>query len=131
MFGNSILNAFTDDPTVRLIAVLVALDFALGVLAAFYTKTFRLSFLADVFRNDVLGKVLPYYVLWAALHISGIDWSVGGFDVVEEAAGATIILALTGSVLNSLRDFGLAKDASPEINGADPGSPVVEPPGVG
>jgi len=131
VFSNAIVDAFIDDPTVRIIAVLVILDFLLGTAAALYTKTFRLSFLADVFRNDVLGKVLPYYVLWAALHISGIDWSVGGFDVVEEAAGATIILALTGSVLNSLRDFGLAKDASPEINGADPGSPVVEPPGVG
>jgi len=126
--NNAVLNAFVDDPTVRLIAVLVALDFVLGTLAAFYTKTFRLSFIADVFRNDVLGKLAPYYVLWAALHVSGIDWSIGGFDVIEEVAGATIVAALVGSVLNSLRDFGLAKEASPEINGPDPGSPVVEPP---
>ena len=128
MFNSGIVNAFTDDPTVRLIGILVLLDFVLGVLAAFYTKTFRLSFVADVFRNDVLGKVLPYYTLWAALHVSGIDWSIGGFDVIEEAAGATVIVALVGSVLNSLRDFGLAKSASEEINGPDPGSPVVEPP---
>lgn len=128
MFGSGVLNAFVDDPTVRVIGVLVALDFVLGVLAAFYTRTFRLSFIADVFRNDVLGKVLPYYTLWAALHISGIDWSIGGFDVIEEAAGATVIAALVGSVLNSLRDFGLAKSASEEINGPDPGSPVVVPP---
>lgn len=128
MFSNAIVDAFIDDPTVRIIAVLVLLDFVLGTAAALYTKTFRLSFFADVFRNDVLGKLLPYYALWGALHISGIDWSVGGFDVVEEAAGATVILALTGSVLNSLRDFGLAEKASPAINGPDPGSPVPEPP---
>lgn len=131
MFGSGIVNAFTDDPTVRFIGILVLLDFALGVLAAFYTKTFRLSFVADVFRNDVLGKVLPYYTLWAALHVSGIDWSIGGFDVIEEAAGVTVIAALVGSVLNSLRDFGLAKGAAEEINGPDPGSPVVEPPPTG
>lgn len=126
--NNSVLNAFVDDPTVRLIAVLVALDFVLGTAAALYTRTFRLSFLADAFRNDVLGKLVPYYALWAALHVSGIDWSIGGFDVIEETAGAVAIAALVGSVLNSLRDFGLAKNASPEINGPDPGSPVVTPP---
>lgn len=126
--NNSVLNAFVDDPTVRLIAVLVALDFVLGTAAAFYTRTFRLSFLADAFRNDVLGKLVPYYALWAALHVSGIDWSIGGFDVIEESTGAVAIAALVGSVLNSLRDFGLAKNASPEINGPDPGSPVVTPP---
>lgn len=126
--NNSVLNAFVDDPTVRLIAVLVALDFVLGTAAALYTRTFRLSFLADAFRNDVLGKLVPYYALWAALHVSGIDWSIGSFDVIEETAGAVAIAALVGSVLNSLRDFGLAKSASPEINGPDPGSPVVVPP---
>ena len=128
MFSNALVDAFIDDPTVRIIAVLVALDFVLGSAAALYTKTFRLSFFADVFRNDVLGKLLPYYALWGALHVSGIDWSVGGFDVIEEAAGGTVILALTGSVLNSLRDFGLAKSSSDTITGPDPGSPVPEPP---
>ena len=128
MFSRSIIDAFVDDPTVRVIAVLVVLDFVLGSAAALYTKTFRLAFFADVFRNDVLGKLVPYYALWGALHVSGIDWSVGGFDVVEEAAGATVILALTGSVLNSLKDFGLAKSSGDTLNGPDPGSPVPEPP---
>lgn len=129
MFGTEILDAFTSDPTVRLIAVLVGLDFVLGILAAFYTKTFRLSFIADVFRNDVLGKVLPYYVLWAALHVSGVDWSIGGLDVIEEGAGAVVLAALVGSVINSLTDFGLAKGAAGgPIAGPDPGSPVPEPP---
>jgi hypothetical protein len=120
MFSNAIVDAFIDDPTVRLIAVLVVLDFALGTLAAAKGGSFRLSYFADVFRNDLIGKVLPYYALWAALHVSGIDWSVGGFDVVEESTGAIVIAALAGSVLNSLRDLGLAKSMPDTVAGPDP-----------
>lgn len=122
MFSNGIVNAFVDDPTVRLIGVLVLLDFVLGTLAALKSGTFRLSYFADVFRNDVLGKVLPYYALWGALHVSGIDWSVGGFDVVEESTGAIVIGALGGSVLNSLRDMGLLGNTPDAVAGPDPES---------
>ena len=124
MLGQNVLNAFVDDPTVRVIAVLVALDFVLGTFAAVKSGTFRLSFFADVFRNDVLGKVLPYYALWAAVHVSGIDWSIGGFDVIEESTGAIVIAALAGSVLNSLRDLGLGQSLPNTIAGPDPESPA-------
>ncbi len=127
MFARQIVDAFVDDPTVRILAVLVLLDFLLGTFAAFYTKSFRLSYFADVFRNDVLGKVLPYYTLWAALHVSGIDWSVGGLDVVEEGAGAIVIAALVGSVLNSLTDLGLWKSAPAEVAGPDPAAMAPPP----
>lgn len=127
MFTYPIVNEFVDDPTVRLLAVLVLLDFALGTFAAFYTHSFRLSYFADVFRNDVLGKLLPYYVLWAALHVSGIDWSVGGLDVAEEGAGAIIIAALVGSVLNSLRDLQIWKDAPQSVAGPDPQAQAPPP----
>jgi hypothetical protein len=120
VFARQIVDAFIDDPTVRLLGVLVLLDFLLGSFAAFYTKSFRLSYFADVFRNDVLGKVLPYYTLWAALHVSGIDWSVGGLDIVEEGAGAIVIAALVGSILNSLTDLGLWKSAPESVAGPDP-----------
>jgi len=122
VFSNGIVNAFMDDPTVRLIGALVVLDFVLGTLAALKAGTFRLSYFADVFRNDVLGKVLPYYALWGALHVSGIDWSVGGFDVVEESTGAIVIGALGGSVLNSLRDMGLLGNTTDTLAGPDPES---------
>lgn len=127
MFARQIVDAFVDDPTVRILAVLVLLDFLVGSFAAFYTKSFRLSYFADVFRNDVLGKVLPYYTLWAALHVSGIDWSVGGLDVVEEGAGAIVIAALVGSVLNSLTDLGLWKSAPTEVAGPDPAAMAPPP----
>lgn len=123
MFGQALIDAFTEDPTVRLIAAAWVLDFLLGLFAAFKANVFRLSYVADTFRNDVLGKILPYYTLWAALHVTGIDWSVGGLDVVEETAGAVVIAALVGSVLNSLRDLGLLGDTPDALAGPDPASP--------
>lgn len=125
MFGRALIDAFTSDPTVRIIGALWVLDFLLGLFAAFKSGTFRLSYIADTFRNDVIGKILPYYTLWAALHVTGIDWSIGGLDIVEEAAGGIVIMALVGSVLNSLRDLGIAEATPDEIAGPDPASPVA------
>lgn len=127
MFDRELLNHFADDPTVIAIAVLVALDFVLGTCAAFYTNVFRLSFFADTFRNDVLGKMIPYYALWAALHVGGVDWSVGGFDVIEETSGAVILLALIGSVTASLAALGLLRSVPVSIAGPDPSSPNPTP----
>ncbi len=123
MFNSGIVEAFTDDPTVRIIAGLWVLDFLLGLFAGIKAGEFRLSYIADTFRNDVLGKILPYYTLWAMLHVTGIDWSIGGLDVVEESAGGVVIAALLGSVLNSLRDLGLFTSASDTIAGPDPSTP--------
>ena len=114
-----LLNQFVDDPTVIALAVLVALDLVLGVAAALKMGTFRLSYVADVLRNDVLGKLVPYYAVWAAVHVSG-DVMLGDFGVVEEATGALAIAAIGASVLNSLRDLGLAQKLPDAIAGADP-----------
>jgi hypothetical protein len=122
MFSNALVEAFVDDPTVRLIGALVVLDFLLGTFAAFKSGTFRLSYFADAFRNDILGKVFPYYALWAAVHVSGVDWSIGGLDIIEESAGGIVIFALAGSVLNSLRDLGLAQTMPDTVAGPDPES---------
>ena len=126
--NNAILNAFVDDPTVRLIAVLVALDFVLGVVAAVVSKeqAFKLTYLSDALRNDVLGKMVPYYALWAALHVSGIDFEVVGVDAIEESVGAFVVLALVASVVKSLKDLNLpvARSAGEVIAGADPNTPL-------
>lgn len=117
----NLINQFADDPSVIALAVLVALDLVLGVSAALKNDVFRLSYIADVLRNDVLGKVIPYYAVWAAVHISG-DVTVGDFGVIEETAGALAIAAVGGSVLNSLKDLGLARAVPDALAGPDPGS---------
>lgn len=117
-----LLRQFADDPTVIALAVLVALDLVLGVSAALKFGTFRLSYVADVLRNDVLGKLVPYYAVWAAVHVSG-DIMLGEFGVVEETTGALALAAVAASVLNSLRDLGLGRSAlKDQIAGPDPGA---------
>jgi len=113
-----LLRQFGDDPTVIALGGLIALDFVLGVSAALKAGTFRLSYVADLLRNDVLGKAVPYFGLWAVVHLTG-DITIGDFGVIEEAAGAAAVLAVSGSVLNSLRDLGLGKSVPDAIAGPD------------
>jgi hypothetical protein len=117
-----LLDQFTEDPTVVLLGVLVALDVILGVLAALKNRVFKFVLLSDFLRADVLGKLVPYYALWAAVHITG-DITIGDFGVIEEVAGATAVAALGASVINSLRDLGLAKAAPDVIAADDPTTP--------
>lgn len=120
-----LIRQFADDPTVIALAVLVALDLLLGLVAALKNKTFRLSFIADILRNDVLGKLVPYYAVWAAVHVSG-DVTLGDFGVIEETTGALAIAAVGGSVLNSLKDLNLvgARSLPDVVAGPDPETPV-------
>lgn len=127
MFNSALVDAFTSDPTVRVIAALWALDFLMGLYAGIKKGEFRLSYIADTFRNDVIGKILPYYTLWAALHLTGIDFSIAGLDVVEETAGAVIIAAFVGSILKSVSDLGIAKSLPDTLAGPDPATPPVVP----
>jgi hypothetical protein len=101
-----LLDQFLNDPTVIALAVLVGLDILLGVASALKAGTFKLVILSDFLRADVLGKLVPYYGVWAAVHVSG-DVMIGDFGVVEESVGALAVAAVGASVLNSLREFGL------------------------
>lgn len=117
----SLLNQFTEDPTVITLAILVGLDVVLGVLAALKAGLFKFVIIADFLRADVLGKLVPYYALWAAVHLGG-DLMIGDFGVIEEAAGALAVAAVGASVLNSVRDLGLS--ALPdEVAADDPTTP--------
>ena len=106
----SLLEQFTEDPTVIALAVLVMLDVILGVAASIVSdeQKFRFVLIADFLRADVLGKMLPYYAIWAAVHIGG-DVEFGDFGVIEETTGALAVAAVGASVLNSIRDLGLSR----------------------
>jgi hypothetical protein len=116
-----LLDQFMDDPTVIGLGILVALDVLLGVLAALKNGGFRFVLISDFLRADVLGKLVPYYAIWVAVHVGG-DVSLGEFGVIEEAAGAMALAAIGASVLNSIRDLGLAR--LPEaVAASDPTTP--------
>jgi hypothetical protein len=116
-----LLQHLADDPTVIALSLLVALDVLLGVGAALKAGTFKFVLIADFLRADVLGKLLPYYAVWAAVHLSG-DVMLGDFGVIEETTGALAIAAVGASVLNSLKDLGLSK-LPPVIAADDPTTP--------
>jgi len=104
---DDLLRQFADDPTVLALAALVGLDVVLGVLAALKAKAFKFVLVADFLRADVLGKLLPYFAVWAAVHVSG-DVALGDFGIIEESAGALAIAAVGASVLKSVKDLGLS-----------------------
>jgi len=123
---NTLLHAFFEDTRVQIALLLLAFDFGLGTIAGLATGKFRLSFLADTLKTDVLGKVLPFFLLYGGYVYAGsADIVIPGFDleVLMNAAWAIVLLALTGSVLNSLRDLGLATKTPDTIAGPDPTTP--------
>ena len=128
----SFFNAFFEDARVQTVLLLIALDLALGVIAALKVGNFRLSFIADFLRNDVLGKVVPFAVLYAGYKYAGsVDIVIPGVDLelVMDGAWVIVLAALVGSLLSSLKDLGLMPDsAPPEIVGPDPATPPVPPP---
>ena len=119
-----LLDLFAGDPGVRAASILVALDFVLGVAAALHAGTFRFGWLADFLRRDVLAKLVPYFGVWAAVRIAG-DVELAGIGVIEETVLATVLLALSGSILNSLRDLGVLKaSTSNAVAGSDDPPPA-------
>lgn len=106
-YGQLIHDFFADDK-VKAALLIITLDFVLGVLAAFKLKTFRLSYVADFGRNDVLFKLLPYFVLYAgALVAGGQDILIEGLDlgVAAGAFYALIIAAWVGSIGSSVLEL--------------------------
>ena len=107
------LRAFALDDQLHLALVLIALDLVLGVGAAFKADTFRLSYFADFARQDILGKVFPWFVLFAAGYLApGAD--IGGLSVEDIADGVWVgvVAALVGSITSSLAVFGVPLPAA-------------------
>lgn len=122
-------HAFFEDTRVQVILLLVALDLLLGVGASLYKKDFRLSYVVDFARNDLLGKLLPFAVIYAGYkYAQNADIVIPGLDmeVVMNAMWVIVLAALVGSLLHSLKEFGF--NVIPEfLGGSDPASPEVPP----
>lgn len=109
----ALLVQFTHDPGVRLALTLVALDVVLGVAAAVKAGSFRIGWLGDFLRADILFKLVPYFAVWAAVRVGG-DVDLGGVGAIEETVNAAVVFALSGSILNSLRDLGVIPETTPD-----------------
>lgn len=121
------VNTFAHDGKVHALLLLLAADFVFGVAAALKLGTFRLSFVADLLKNDVLGKVLPYFGLYAFALVAGSeDLLIPGLDFGLIAGGAysLVLVALVGSVLSSIRDLGIVSMPT-AVAGNEGNDPVV------
>lgn len=104
----SIVNSFAHDGYFQAVLVMIALDVILGVAAALKSGTFRLSWLANFGKDDLLGKVFPWFVIYAAakyapnVAVLGIDLSA-----IEKVVFAAVAVALGGSLISSLKNLGL------------------------
>lgn len=130
------LHAAFEDTRVQIALLLLVLDFVLGTIAAFVDNTqgFRLSYWADTMRTDVLGKMVPFFVIYGGyLYAANADLVIPGLDmeVLMNASWVVVLAAFVGSILNSLKDlglFGTAEAVPPQIAGDDPVTPTVPAP---
>jgi len=125
----ALFHSFFADTRTQIALLLVALDLVLGVIAGLVRGQFRLSFVADFARNDLLGKVVPFFGLYAGyLYAKHTDIVIPGLDLDVLMNGAWVLVsaALIGSLLNSLKDLGLLQGLHDSLAGPDPGSPAPQ-----
>lgn len=111
MTVTQIIHQIATDSQLEAITAAIIIDLVLGVLAALKTGVFKLAYLANFARNDVLGKAVPWAALDAAAIVAGgTDIVIPGLDLtgIAHAAFAVVIAALVGSILGSLKDLGLS-----------------------
>jgi hypothetical protein len=104
-----LLHSFAVGQEFQTVAALIVVDFVLGVAAAVKMGTFALSYVSNFARNDVLAKVVPFFVLNSAALVAGkTDIVIPGFDlnIVKDAMFATVTAAMVGSLVSSLSDLG-------------------------
>jgi phage-related holin len=125
-----ILSQFATDKQLAVVLVLVVADFILGVLAAVKAGTFRLTYISNFARNDVLGKVVPWFAIFALSKASSDAGIVGPIDwnQANVVVFGLVTAAMAGSILSSIADLGFP--ITPALSGHAVGSApvVVQPP---
>ena len=103
-----ILHDFVTDKQIVLVAVLIAADLVFGIAAALKLGTFNLSYIATFAKDDVLGKVVPWFALFAFSKVSPGNLVAGvDFGTLATATFAIVTAALVGSLVSSLADLGI------------------------
>ncbi len=118
------VRAFVSDDTFKAVVVLVVLDLVLGIVAAVKTGRFAFSKVSAFLKDDVLGKFLPWFAIYAAWKWApSVDVLGVGLKEVQEVVFAGVVVALVASLTASLADLGLGMPkalATGENEGATP-----------
>ena len=109
------LVAFLATPTglaVKGLLVGAFLVWALGVLAALRDGTFDLSEIATFVRSTLLGRVFPVTVVL----LTGYAANDSTITTAGLAVAAVVAADMIGSALDSIKQLGLAPEASAKVN---------------
>lgn len=108
---SALLSLFAHDKQLQLVLGLIAADFLFGVLAAFKTKTFNLAYVAAFAHDDLLGKVAPWFALFALGKAAGggVDLGVGtiSFATLSDSVFVAVTGAMGASIFSSLKELGV------------------------
>lgn len=104
MTYGQLLNLFFSDKTLQLVGLYVAVDLTLGVAAALKLGTFKLGWLHGFLIDDVLGKVVPFGIVYMGAKTGLSD---GWFEALRDSIFGVITAAFVASVLGSLAELGL------------------------
>ena len=127
-----VVSSFAHDGYLQAVLIMVALDLLLGIIASIKTRQFKFSWVAGFAQDDLLGKVFPWFLIYAASKYAP-NVSVLGIDMtaIEKIVFAAVATALAGSMLSSLKDLGLplpAPSALPKMFGGEKEPPPPPPP---
>lgn len=103
-----VVNEFAHDKQLQAVLVLIVLDIVLGVIAAVSLGTFAFSKIAAFLKDDVLGKVVPWFAIFAAAKFApSVD--VLGIDLnqIQTVFWAAVVVALVASLTASAADLGV------------------------
>jgi len=111
--------------------VLIVIDFLVGVGAALRMGTFRLSYIGKFGQTDILGKVLPWAVVYVLAKATGSTNIIPGIDLDTAQDGLFVVMvgALGGSIISSLKDLGVFANLPSGVAGneaVDPRPPVAK-----
>lgn len=119
-----VVHAFVNDTTFKAVIVLVLLDLILGIFASVKVGEFAFSKVTGFLKDDVLGKVLPWFTIYAAWKWApSVDVLGVGLKEVQEAVFAGVVIALVASLTSSLADLGIGMPKSLATGENEGGTP--------
>lgn len=123
-----LVHRFFNDTLVQITLLLILLDLALGIIASVVKGTFQLSYIADFARNDLLGKVVPFFLVYGGyVYATHAKIVIPGLNLVVIKDGMWVLVsaALVASLLKSLKDLGFLSGVTDAIAGADPNAKIT------
>lgn len=108
MTFNRVATEFAHDGYFQAVMVVIVVDVLLGIAAALKRREFKFSWLSAFARDDLLGKVFPWFIIYTAAKYAP-NVAVVGIDLtsIEKVVWGAVVVALGGSLLSSLKDLGV------------------------